>query len=133
MIAKLSTTELFSEQLKFLDAGKSQGSPGPRRSDLQHPTLPLLARRGGGVVLGPVGQLPAHRVGSTIADNAWIDFVDADRAIPEFRWGRLVAVTFWSELTGGDGQEVWRHLERHEPGYIVHAVYKGTATSLGRI
>ncbi|MBM4570369.1 hypothetical protein GS489_08150 [Rhodococcus hoagii] len=70
----------------------------------------------------------------TIADNAWIaSWTPTAPSHPEFRWGRLVAVTFWSELDGGDGQEVWRHLERHEPGYIVHAVYKGTATSLGRM
>lgn len=68
----------------------------------------------------------------TITRNCWIDFVDADRAIPEFTWGRLTAVTFWTVLASSDDQTVWRHLERYEPGRIVHGLYKGTATELGR-
>ncbi|MBM4708151.1 hypothetical protein GS447_05135 [Rhodococcus hoagii] len=133
VIAKLSTTELFSEQLKFLDAGKSKEVQA--RADLifNTPRFHSSLVEAGESCSALSGSFQRIVWDPTIADNAWIDFVDADRAIPEFRWGRLVAVTFWSELAGGDGQEVWRHLERHEPGYIVHAVYKGTATSLGRM
>ena len=43
----------------------------------------------------------------------------------------LSAVTFWEELSRDD-KEVIRHLERHEVGYILHAVYKGTPTDLGK-
>ncbi|NKV28222.1 hypothetical protein GS921_00315 [Rhodococcus hoagii] len=133
VIAKLSTTELFSEQLKFLDAGKSKEVQA--RADLifNTPRFHSSLVEAGESCSALSGSFQRVVWDPTIADNAWIDFVDADRAIPEFRWGRLVAVTFWSELAGGDGQEVWRHLERHEPGYIVHAVYQGTATSLGRM
>jgi A118 family predicted phage portal protein len=61
--------------------------------------------------------------------------VHADAAYPEFRWGRLVAVTFW-HIVRTDGQQVWRHLERHELdsrgiGIILHGLYRGTATDLG--
>lgn len=68
-----------------------------------------------------------------LADHPWIDFVDADRAIPEYRWGRLVAVTFWSELDSSDDRVVWRHLERHEPGFIRHQLFCGTDRDLGSI
>lgn len=56
--------------------------------------------------------------------------VDADAAFPTYRYGRLVDVTFvreWSDTNG-----VLRHLELHEPGYVWHSAYLGTATRLGR-
>lgn len=65
-----------------------------------------------------------------IADHVWIREVAADCCIPEFRYSRLTALTVWTAYQ--DQQTVWRHLERHEPGSIEHALYSGTATSLGR-
>ncbi|MFM9368080.1 phage portal protein [Streptomyces sp. Da 82-17] len=56
--------------------------------------------------------------------------VHADAALPQFRFGQLVAVTFWHELTSGTGA-VWRHLERHEPGVILHGLYQGDRDRLG--
>jgi hypothetical protein len=67
----------------------------------------------------------------TIADRPWLDAVHADRAVPEFVWGRLAAVTFWRIVHEEDGQ-VWRHLERHETGRILHGLYQGTKGKLGR-
>ncbi|WP_280244946.1 hypothetical protein [Nocardia abscessus] len=83
-----------------------------------------------------------------ICDHAWIDWVDADAAIPEFMYGRLWAVTFWTVVDENtDENRVLRHLERHEAGYhtidedgervpvwgrIYHGLYEGTAVSLGR-
>ncbi|WP_205327579.1 phage portal protein [Glycomyces sp. YM15] len=66
-----------------------------------------------------------------VAGEAWLDTVDADRAFPEWRWGRLAAVTVPTVLEH-DGSTVIRHLERYEPGVILHGLYKGTATRLGR-
>lgn len=70
-----------------------------------------------------------------VADHVMLDAVDADAAYPEFRWGRLVAVTFCTELEapegGKDRDKVWRHLERHEPGAILHGLYEGTSEKLG--
>lgn len=68
-----------------------------------------------------------------IADKPWIDLVPADCAVPEFRYGRLVAVTFWSVIRD-EGKDVVRHLEKHIPGQnaILHGVYQGNQTELGR-
>lgn len=66
-----------------------------------------------------------------IADRPWLDARHADAAVPEWQWSKLSAVTFWQVL-GDDGRKVIRHLERHEPGYILHAVYEGTAENLGK-
>lgn len=48
-----------------------------------------------------------------------------DAAVPEFRWGRLVAVTFWSDLPPVEGRNaVYRLLERHEVGSIEWGLYE---------
>ncbi|MEV8418178.1 phage capsid protein [Streptomyces niveus] len=77
----------------------------------------------GGVYLRPVYDLE-------LADRPWLDAVHADRAVPEFRWGRLSAVTFWRTVHEADGQ-VWRQLEQHERGTIQHGLYQGTEQKLG--
>lgn len=77
----------------------------------------------GGVYLRPAWD-------REIADHPLSQVVEQDRAIPDFRWGRLVAVTFWEEVAR-EGKDVWRHLERHEPGVILHGLYRGTPTLLG--
>lgn len=76
-----------------------------------------------------------------VADHPLLAVVHADRAIPEFRWGILTAVTFWRELEpGNDPNAVMRHLERHSldgptgrRGIIEHGLYAGTADNLGRL
>lgn len=69
-----------------------------------------------------------------VARQPLLGVVHADAAVPEFRWGRLVAVTFWREVRN-DGRRVWRHLERHEVlgqvGMIEHGLYEGTTSRLG--
>lgn len=79
--------------------------------------------------LGGVYVRPVYDV--TISDRAWIDAVAPDAAVPEWRWGRLAAVTFW-RVVYADDDVVLRHFERHEPKYIVHALYAGTSDSVGR-
>lgn len=71
----------------------------------------------------------------TVADRSFITAVHADACVPEFRWGRLVAATFWRQLSDNNGQ-VLRHLERHEldgngVGVIFHGLYQGTQEYLG--
>lgn len=68
-----------------------------------------------------------------IADRPWIDIVPPDCAVPEFRYNRLVAVTFWSVIRD-EGKDVVRHLEKHIPSQnvILHGVYKGDQQKLGQ-
>ena len=130
-IAKLSASELFSEPLTIIDPTGNKALQD--RVDLIFNT-PIFHGD-----LFTAGESCSALMGSyqrvvwddTVADNAWIDFVDADKAIPEYRWNRLVAVTFWSELAGSDDRDVWRHLQRYEKGMIVHSLFKGTPTNLG--
>ena len=71
-----------------------------------------------------------------VPNGPFLTSVHADAAVPEFRWGRLTAVTFWRRVTE-NGQQVLRHLERHETdsagiGIVLHGLYAGTPTDLGR-
>lgn len=69
---------------------------------------------------------------SDIRDRPWISLVHADGAHPEFAHGDILkAVTFWTVIAA-DGQKVVRHLERHEPGAILHGVYEGSQDNLGK-
>lgn len=65
-----------------------------------------------------------------LAGRPLLTAVHADSALPEFRFGILSAVTFWHELPS-DSAPVWRHLERHEPGRILHGLYQGDRDRLG--
>lgn len=66
-----------------------------------------------------------------LRDRPWLDAVQADSAVPEWRYGLLTAVTFWRVLLN-DGKRVMRHLERHERGRILHGLYEGTTEHLGK-
>lgn len=66
-------------------------------------------------------------------EAVWFDSVGADCALPEFNAaGRLIAVTLWQEYPA-PGSKVYRHFERHYVGGIEHALYLGTAQSVGRL
>ncbi|MFF0894730.1 phage capsid protein [Streptomyces sp. NPDC003278] len=67
-----------------------------------------------------------------IAPYPLLTVMQPDAALPEFRFGMLRAVNFWRELATGREGVVFRHIERHEPGRIVHALYEGTADNIGR-
>lgn len=66
-----------------------------------------------------------------ISDAPWLSTVAADCAVPEWSWNRLSAVTFW-RVVDRDGPHLVRHLERHEPGAIIHGLYVGERDELGK-
>jgi hypothetical protein len=72
----------------------------------------------------------------SVADSPLLTVMSADEAVPDFAYGQLVAVTFYETVQVEDakGQAdpvVWRHLERHERGVILHGLYAGTWDNLG--
>ena len=69
---------------------------------------------------------------TTLRPRPWWDVLGPDAVVPEWQWSILTAATVWSVLespTGGS--EVWRLLERHEPGSIEYGLYRGDADTLG--
>ncbi|MEV6569936.1 capsid protein [Streptomyces sp. NPDC051577] len=89
----------------------------------------LLARSESSAALG--GGYLRIMWDDTISDRPWITHVPGSDAAPTFIGGRLVGVTFWTVIEV-DGAKVIRHLERHEPGVILHGVYEGTEDNLGK-
>lgn len=75
-------------------------------------------------------------VDTDLSSMPFITRVDYDGAWPEFRFGRLRAVTFWWEV-GHNGGSIYRHLERHEmddkgDGVVLHGLYLGSIDNLGQ-
>ncbi|MGD6750982.1 phage portal protein [Streptomyces sp. BH105] len=127
-IARTSSELLFSEPPKLVS---EHATTQDRLDDLMNTGLqPTLLEAGelcaalGGAYLRVVWD-------EDVSDRPWLDAVAADRAVPEFRYGRLVAVTFWTVLETEDTRRVLRHLERHERGRIYHGLYEGSLTALG--
>jgi hypothetical protein len=66
---------------------------------------------------------------SVVPDKPFLTVVAPDGAIPDFRFGRLAAVTFWADLAPISGMDgTWKLLERHEPGTIEWGLYHSKAT-----
>jgi hypothetical protein len=79
----------------------------------------------GGVYLRPVWD-PGFQ------EEPILTVVQPQWAVPEWRWGKLNAVTFWRKLEEEEpkGVTIW-HLERHEEGRIMHGLYRGSPGQLG--
>jgi hypothetical protein len=119
-------------------------APNSPKSNATQERLNDLADEGMYAKLAEATELAAAMTGSylrimwdtaVVSDRPVLTAVDADQAIPEFKMGQLVAVTFW-EVVARKGQTVWRHLERHElalngNGVILHGLYEGTDDKLG--
>lgn len=138
-IAETSADMLFSEvpDISIPEAHEERASPGAKAAQDRlweliddggiHNRLLEAAETAaalGGVFIGPVWD-------TDVASYPILRVVQADAAIPEFAWGYLRAVTLFRVIED-DGETVWRHIERHEPGVILHALYRGTHDNLGR-
>src|SRR5690606_10034247 len=127
-IATASADLLFSEPPRLILPKRVSSTPGVASSNPAQERLeaifnnPLTQAE-----LVEAAELSAALSGTflravwdtTVSDQVMVDAVAADQGVPEWRYGKLVAVTFWRVLAR-DGNIVWRHLERHEPGAIYH-------------
>ena len=126
-IARVSARLLFAEPPTLTAVNSAVTAQLEALTPALHPVLAEAAEEAaalGGTYLRIVWD-------GDVAAEPWIDSVPADAAAPEFAYGRLKAVTFW-RVVSSDGQQVWRHLERHEHGRIYHGLYEGGLSSLGR-
>ncbi|WP_282795174.1 phage portal protein [Streptomyces sp. CC224B] len=127
-IARTSSALLFSEPPALTGA-----------NDTTQKRLDEIVEEGLHPTLLEAGELCAALGGAylrvvwdeEVSDRPWLSAVAADSAVPEFSYGHLRAVTFWT-VVHVDGQTVWRHLERHEKGRILHGLYAGTPGMLGK-
>ena len=128
-MAATSADLLFSEPITLTSEDTaSEGQLKELLSDDLHATLleaAEIAAAKSGAYLRIVWDGEVNPAGP------WLQAVHPDAAVPEWRYGKLTAVTFVRQLQC-DAQVVVRHLERHELGVILHGVYVGTETDLGK-
>lgn len=127
-IARTSAALLFSEPPTLVGAN---GATKKRLEEISETGLHPTLVEGGELCAALGGSYLRVVWDEEISDRPWLSAVAADQAVPEFAYGRLRAVTFW-RVVHVDGQRVWRHLERHERGRILHGLYEGTPGMLGR-
>ena len=132
-LTSLSADLLFAEPPRIaFDDESSAGDEAQKRLDLiangdeahamMHEGAELTALHGASAL--------TVRWDTEVAEHAWVAPTGADMVIPEFRNGRLIALTLFTEHV--DGGTVWRHLERHEKGRILHLLFKGTKQQIGK-
>jgi hypothetical protein len=129
-IARTSSELLFSEPPKLLSEHEKTQD---RLDELMDTGLQPTLLEAGEVCAALGGAYLRVVWDDTVSDRPWIDTVAADRAVPEFAYGRLRAVTFWTVVEADDSRRVLRHLERHEKGVIFHGLYEGSLTALGHL
>ena len=136
-LCQVSADLLYSEPPAFtVDDNKGKNQKVQERLD-------LITGAGFDQTLVAVGEVSAALGGSylratwddTLYQHVFLTKVDADGAIPTFRYGRLVEVTFW-RVVDVDGSIFTRHLEHHSTdafgvGVIEQALYQGSATDIG--
>ena len=135
-VARTSADLLFSEMPTFL---VGEGSEKKTDTKAQEIMAKILDDTGAASELLEAAEL-GSALGGTYMRLSWdkemsdyvqLDTVDADGAIPEFRRGRLISVIFWQIVSGGSNKETYRFLERHVPGAVEYALYKGTSANIG--
>jgi A118 family predicted phage portal protein len=142
-IATTSADQLFSQTPAFV-IEEAESSKTGGAAAIQDRLDDLVEAAEIGQTLTEAAELAAALGGTFLRvtwdrevepDHPLLTMVDVDQAVPEWRWGRLTAVTFWSVVEMSDNpaghKEVWRHLERHEPGVVLHGLYRGTDAHLG--
>jgi hypothetical protein len=130
-IARTSADLLFSEPPKLSVEKTANTKAQQRLEDLMNNGLQATLLEGGEVCAGLGGSYMRVVWDDKISNNCWIDIVHHDCAVPDFSYGHLTGVTFWRILSI-DGATVVRHLERREPGFILHGVYVGSPSQLGK-
>lgn len=130
-IAATSADLLFSEPVVLTAANEGDTATQDRLDELAEAVHAQLLQAA--EVCAALGGVFLRVAWDREVDDAgpWLDSVHADAAVPEWRYGRLVAATFW-RVIAESGSTVVRHLERHEPGVIEHAVYEGSTDKIGR-
>lgn len=134
-IAVASADLLFSEPPQFLVVDGNDAAAGRVDTLLNQANMHAAFVEAAEIVAALGGGWLRLVWDTEVADRVMIDTVPADAGIGEWRWGMLRAVTFFTEYREGSAgaRTVTRHLERHEPGRILHGLYVGDEDTLGHM
>lgn len=134
-IASVSADMLFSEPPTLTMPDDSDAKTQDRLTELAGDEMQSVLLEAAEVAAGLGGVYLKVCWDRDLDSKPWLASVHADAAVPTFRYGRLVAVTFWRHIFE-DGGRIVRHLERHEvdngQGVILHGLYDGGRGDLGR-
>lgn len=132
-LGRIAASTLLSEPVTFTPADGELDAIGELCDDVLNTddnySRMLVAAESASMLSGVYGRVVWDK---NVADHTWIDYVDADRAIPEFKWGKLIGCTFWTELDSDSDNVVLRHVEYYGKGFVEHALYEGTRDNIGR-
>lgn len=137
--------DIFEKPEADPQAAIKQQASGPAEKTEQR-MLEIVARGGINSRLVEAAE-SAAAIGGVYIYPAWdkdlceypvMAVAQADMALPEFKWGYLVAVTF-HQILETNGNEVIRLVERHEvegtgdsrKAVVLNAIYKGTESAIG--
>lgn len=131
-VASVAASVLFSEPIKLTPPEDAPEGVAERFEQLLADGFQATLRQAAEVcsALGDVYLRPVIDR-EVWPDRAQLVPVHADGALPRFRWGHLVEVTFHQELLHDDTRVV-RLLEHHKPGRVEYALFDGTLDNLGR-
>lgn len=132
-IAAAYGTLLYGEAVKVTSAHEPTSK---RLDELLDESMQARLLEAGETVgaLGGAWLRPMHD--AEVSDRPWLDVVAPDAVQPEWRGGRVHAANLWNVVQvaeGRLGKMVWRHIERHEAGRIVHRLYQGGDDRIGRM
>ena len=131
-IATASADLLFSEPPQFLLMGGNDAADKRVDEVLNAGTMHAAMLEAAEIAAALGGGWLRLVWDTDVTDHVMVDAVSADAAIGEWRWGLLQAVTFFTEYATDTQGKVLRHLERHEPGRVLHGLYEGDRDKLGR-
>lgn len=128
-IARLSSALLFSEEPRV--AFDNPDAQARFEEIYSRASVPSRLAEAAEVCAALGGVFLKVNWDPTLAPHPLVGVVHPDNAVPEFRFGQLVRVTFHKIVRQDEGA-TWRLLETHTPGLIEASLYKGTPSSLGQ-
>ncbi|MFD3929696.1 phage capsid protein [Streptomyces sp. NPDC058614] len=127
-IAATSASLLFSEPPKFTFQAKETQA---RFEEIAGDSgLNNILREAAEVASALGGVCLRATWNKDLAERPLPTAVHADGIVPDWQFGIMTAITIWREVQRS-GNTVLRHLERHEPGIVLHGLYEGTSDNLG--
>lgn len=112
-IAAASANLLFGSPLNLTVDYKATQERLDQLTDDTTYAVPAGSR---GDVGDPRRGVPPCRLGQSVQDKPWLVEASPDIAVPEWKWGRLSAVTFWNVIREDANtvvlkpNKLWRHL-----------------------
>jgi len=129
-IARTSSRLLFAEHPKITLASEDQTTSDRLEELLENAAVYAKLSEAAETCSALGGVFLKVNWDKSLADYPFLSVAQADNAIPEFKFGMLVRCLF-HKVVKKDGNVLFTLVERHEPGYIINELWRGTSGDLG--